>query len=89
MTKMWVELETNQKKEQNLQSEHNIIDVRNISRVKKENEAIKVKIILDIKSLFEQEQDYYKPVRVGNFNSNNYIIYERNGDRNQTLSIKE
>ena len=89
MTKMWVELETNQKKEQNLQSEHNIIDVRNISRVKKENEAIKVKIILDIKSLFEQEQNYYKPVRVGNFNSNNYIIYERNGDRNQTLSIKE
>lgn len=84
-----MELETNQKKEQNLQSEHNIIDVRNISRVKKENEAIKVKIILDIKSLFEQEQDYYKPVRVGNFNSNNYIIYERNGDRNQTLSIKE
>lgn len=84
-----MELETNQKKEQNLQSEHNIIDVRNISRVKKENEAIKVKIILDIKSLFEQEQNYYKPVRVGNFNSNNYIIYERNGDRNQTLSIKE
>ena len=84
-----MELETNQKKEQNLQSEHNIIDVRNISTVKKENEAIKVKIILDIKSLFEQEQDYYKPVRVGNFNSNNYIIYERNGDRNQTLSIKE
>lgn len=84
-----MELETNQKKEQNLQSEHNIIDVRNISTVKKENEAIKVKIILDIKSLFEQEQDYYKPVRVGNFNSNNYIIYERNGDRNQTLSIKQ
>ena len=84
-----MELETNQKKEQNLQSEHNIIDVRNISTVKKENEAIKVKIILDIKSLFEQEQNYYKPVRVGNFNSNNYIIYERNGDRNQTLSIKE
>ena len=68
---MCAELETNQKKEQNWKSEHNIIDVRNLSTVKKENEAIKVKIILDLKSLFEQEQDYYKPVRVGNFNSNN------------------
>ena len=68
---MCAELETNQKKEQNWQSEHNTIDVRNLSTVKKENEAIKVKIILDLKSLFEQEQDYYKPVRVGDFNSNN------------------
>ena len=71
VSKMCAQLETNQKKEQNWQSEHNIIDVRNLSTVKKENEAIKVKIILDLKSLFEQEQDYYKPVRVGNFNSNN------------------
>ena len=71
MSKMCAELETNQKKEQNWQSEHNIIDVRNLSTAKKENEAIKVKIILDLKRLFEQEQDYYKPVRVGDFNSNN------------------
>ena len=31
----------------------------------------------------------YKPVRVGNFWSNNYIEYESNGERNKTLSIKE
>ena len=37
----------------------------------------------------EEEKSYYKPVRVSNFWSNNYIEYESNGDRNKTLSIKE
>ena len=32
----------------------------------------------------EEEENYYKPVRVSNFWSNNYI-----DDRNKTLSIKE
>ena len=31
----------------------------------------------------------YKPVRVNNFWSNNYIEYESNGDRNKTLSVEE
>ena len=30
-----------------------------------------------------------KPIRVYTFWSNNYIEYERNGDRNKTLSIKK
>ena len=30
-----------------------------------------------------------KPVRVGNFCSNNYTEYESNVDRNKTLSLKE
>ena len=33
----------------------------------KENEAIKDGIIRDIKKSFEQEEDYYKPVREVNF----------------------
>ena len=37
----------------------------------------------------EQEENYYKPVRVDNFQSKNYTEYENNGDRNKTLSIKE
>ena len=46
--------------------------------MKKENKAIKDRIIRDIRNLFEhEEQDYYTPVRVGNFSSNNYIEYER------------
>ena len=51
--------------------------------------AIKGRIVRDIRSLFEQEEDYYKPVRVGNFYSTNYIKYESNSDRNKSLSIKE
>ena len=62
----------------------------------KENAAPKGIIITDIKNLFEQEQEnYYKPVRAGNFYSNNYIeynyCYKNNytGYRNKTLSVKE
>ena len=43
-----------------------------------------------IKNLFElEEEDYYKPVRVSNFYSNNHIEYENNGDRNKTISLKK
>ena len=38
---------------------------------------------------FEQEHDYYKPIRVGNFQNDNYVEYENNGDRNRNLSLKE
>ena len=44
-------------------------------KLTEEYEAIKDRIIRDIKSLFEQI-DYYEPVRVGNFHSNDYIEYE-------------
>ena len=33
--------------------------MRNLFRLKKENEAIKDRIIRDIKKLFEQEEDYH------------------------------
>ena len=38
-----------------------------------------------IRNLFEQEkkEDYYQPVRIGNFWSRNYIEYESNGDRDK------
>ena len=42
-----------------------------------------------IKTLFEQEDDYYEPIRVGNFWNNNYIEQESNGDKNKNLSVKE
>ena len=32
-----------------------------------------------------EEENYYKPVRVGNFFSNNCIEYESNAHRNKTL----
>ena len=60
--------------------------IRNLFRLKKEYKANKNRIIRDIKNLFEhEEEDYYEPVRVGNFSINNYIECESNGDRNKTL----
>ena len=54
------------------QSEKNVIEsIKNLFKLKKENEAIKDRIIRDIRSLFKQEDDYYKPLRVGNFCNNN------------------
>ena len=39
---------------------------------------MKDKIIKYIKTLFQEEDDYYKPIKEGNF-WNNYIEYESNG----------
>ena len=52
------------------------------------NEAIKDRGRKDISIEHEEEKHYYKPVRVGNSWSNNYVEYESNGDRNKTLSIE-
>ena len=37
----------------------------------------------------EEEENYYKPVTVNNFQSNNYIEYKSNGHRNKILSVEE
>ena len=54
-----------------------IKDIRNLFRLKKENEAIKCKVIRAIRNLFEhdEKEDYY-------------IEYESNGDRNKALLIE-
>ena len=57
-------------------------------KLTEEYEAIKDRIIRDIKSFFER-LDYYEPVRVRNFHSNDYIEYESKSDRKKILSIKE
>ena len=50
------------------QSEKNIIkSIKNLFKLKKENEAIKNTIIRNFRTLFEQENYYYIPIRVGNF----------------------
>ena len=67
-----------------------IKDITNLFRWEKETKAIKDRIRRDIKNLFEyKEENYYKPVRVNNFWSNNHIEYESNGDRNKTLLVQE
>ena len=71
------------------QSEENINSIRDIFKLKKENEAIKDRIIRYIKTLFKQEDDYYNPIRVCNFRNNIYIEFENSGNRNKSLSVKE
>ena len=64
------------KKEQNYIA---VKDIRNLFRQEKETKAITDRILRDIKNLFEyekEEENYYKPVRVSNFWSNNYIENE-------------
>ena len=48
------------------------------------------KILYDPKkNLFQPEEDRYKPVRIGNAFSSNYIEYKSNEDSDKTLSIKD
>ena len=72
--------------------EQNIIKyIRNLFRLEKETKVIKDRILRDINNFFEHEEqeNYYKPVRVSNFWSNSYIEYESNSDRYKTLSFEE
>ena len=39
-------------------------------------------------NLFKQQEDNYKPERIGNTFSSNYIEYKSNGNKNKKLSIK-
>ena len=54
----------------------------------RQNEGIKDRTNREIKNFFEQQEDYYRPVIVENFYSNNYIKIEGDGDRDGTLSIR-
>ena len=63
--------------------------IRNLFKLKKENEAIKYIIIRDIENLFKEGDDYYKQTRVGNFWNKNYIKCTSSGDRNKNISVRE
>ena len=55
---------------------------------KKIKETIKDRIIRDIRTVFKQEDNYCKQVRVDNVWNKNYIEYQGSGDRNKNLSVK-
>ena len=45
---------------------------------------------MEVKGTFlRMKKNYYNPVRVGNFWSNNYNKYETNSNKNKTLSVEE
>lgn len=73
------------------ESKNEIVNnIRNIFKVKRKETIIKT--ISDTRNIFDQEEDeddYYRPTRVENFYSNNYIGYERNGDKTKNLSVKK
>ena len=54
-----------------------------------EDRIIRDRIIRDIRILFEEEEDYYKPKIVSNFWNNIYIKFESNGDMNENVSLAE
>ena len=40
--------------------------------------------------MFESdEEDYYRPIRIGNAFSNDYVAYESNADKDKTLSSED
>ena len=50
---------------------------RNKRKKKEHNERlIKDGVVRDIRTLFQREEDYYKPKRVNNFCDNNYIMMQ-------------
>ena len=78
-----------QKKEQ---VETTIKDMGNLFRLKKEVNRVNNIVLRNIKNLSEtekEEENYYKPVILNNFQSNNYIEYKSNGDKNKILSVEE
>ena len=61
-----------------------IKDVRNLFRLKQGIKGIKDIVLSNIEDLSEcekEEENYYKPIRVNNFWSNNYIEYKTNGNK--------
>ena len=57
-----------------------IKDIRDLLKLKKQNETIKIKIITGIRILLEleNEESYKEPIRAVNLYSHNYIKYENN-----------
>ena len=71
-----------------LEEENVIKHIRNLFRQEKETKVIKDRILRNIKNLSKhekEEENYYKPVRVSYFRSNNYIEYKSNSDKNEAL----
>ena len=82
---LWTEKKPSKPRMQNQFEKINIFtSMRNGFKIKKENKAIR-----DISTLFEKQDDCYKPKRVDNYWNNNYIEYESNGDKNKYLSIEK
>ena len=76
--------------ERNIAKDNIIMNIRNLFKKEKKDKGIKDKVLRDIRTLFESDEDeYYRPTRTGNAFSGSYVEYESNGDKDKTLLIKE
>ena len=65
-------------------------DIRYLYETKEiKDNGIKDEVLSDIRTLFEPEEDYYKPVKIGNAFGKNVFAYESNGDKDKTLLTEE
>ena len=56
----------------------------------KNKKGINDKVLRDMRTLHESDkEDDYKPIRIGNAFSSNYIEYESNGDKDKILFIDD
>ena len=80
----------NVKQNKNEIEEEKIIKaIRNLFRLKREDNAIEDKVLREIRILFKSdEDDDYKPVRTNNAFSGKYIKIESNDDKSKCLSVK-
>ena len=62
--------------------------IRNTFRLKKEVKGIKDLVLGNVNNFLEKE-NYYKPERVNNFWSNNYMVYKSKGDKKRIPSVEE
>ena len=71
------------------QSEENVIkSIRKLSKLKKKkNEANKDRIITDISTIFKQENDYYKSIRVGNLYPSKIDEWKASEKNNPTIAL--
>ena len=62
---------------------------RDEDKINKKDNAIKDKVLRNIRVFESDEDDYYEPIKTSNAFNSNYIEYEVNGDKNKSLSIKK
>ena len=86
---MWQRKKISKPKVQKQSPDKIIKNIRNFFKLGKKIKAIKENRIGDIKKLFKQKEDYYKPVKVSNFWENNYKGNESKEDRNENLSLNK
>ena len=71
-----------------LEESENLKPPKTIKEIRKENYDID-KIIRDLRTLYESDEDYYETRKITDAFNDNYVEYESNADKDKRLSIEE